>query len=124
LASEAVFEAVEALLVPLIPTTLSMRATEQMRKFLADHVDRPPEVIGFFSMVDGRKRLHRTLVATVPQVDASVLSVSIPASVLVEQMGVYRSPVSSFSPASAAAKAYRDLWEAVDERLHLRDNPY
>jgi chromosome partitioning protein len=117
LASEAVFEAAEALLVPLIPTTLSMRATEQLRRFLVDHVNRPPEVIGFFSMVDARKRLHRTLVATVPQVDPCILPVSIPSSIFVEHMGVYRAPISSFSPASAAAKAYRDLWEAVRARL-------
>jgi chromosome partitioning protein len=121
LASEAVFEAVEALLVPLIPTTLSMRATDQLRKFLNSHVNRPPQIIGFFSMVDARKRLHRTLVATVPLVDESILPISIPASVQVEHMGVYRSPITDFAPATAAAQAYRELWSAVRQRLGIDD---
>ena len=59
LVSENVFEAADALLVPLIPATLSSRTFEQLR----DVVDgAAPQLLAFFSMVDARKRLHREVI--------------------------------------------------------------
>ena len=59
LVSESVFEAADALLVPIIPATLSSRharaAAQRARR------DKGPQVLGFFSMADRRKRLHREL---------------------------------------------------------------
>ena len=60
--SESVFDAADALLVPLIPSTLTVRTFEQLSAFVEDEVEDPPEVVAFFSMVDGRKRLHREVV--------------------------------------------------------------
>jgi len=57
-----VFETADALLVPLIPATLSVRTFEQLLRFVADQVADPPDVVAFFSMVDRRKRLHREVV--------------------------------------------------------------
>src|SRR3954462_3431541 len=58
LVSESVFDAADALLVPLIPATLSSRTFEQLR----DVVDGSARLLAFFSMVDGRKRLHREVI--------------------------------------------------------------
>ena len=66
LVSESVFSAADLLLVPLIPSTLSVRTLEQLRRFLAGVEQPAPEVLAFFSMVDRRKKLHRELVASLP----------------------------------------------------------
>lgn len=63
LASESVFGAADALLVPVIPTTLSSRTLQQLSEFLDDR-DGAPALFPYFSMVDGRKRLHREVMAT------------------------------------------------------------
>ena len=59
LVSESVFEAADALLVPIIPATLSSRTLEQLHSVLGS--EGGPQVLGFFSMADRRKRLHREL---------------------------------------------------------------
>ena len=66
LVSENVFRAANVLLVPLIPTTLSLRTFDQLDGFLDDHPGRKKQkVMAFFSMVDNRKTLHRELVEKV-----------------------------------------------------------
>jgi cellulose biosynthesis protein BcsQ len=120
LVSESVFEAADALLVPLIPTTLSVRTFERLLDFVGTEVDRRPEVIAFFSMVDRRKQLHRSLVADLPNVYPAIVTTAIPAASDVERMGVHRTPVVVSAPTSAAAKAYTELWRETQERLAAR----
>ena len=50
--------------VPLIPSTLTLRTFEQLSDFVDAEVDRQPDIVAFFSMVDQRKRLHREVVET------------------------------------------------------------
>jgi chromosome partitioning protein len=117
LVSESVFDAADALLVPLIPSTLTLRTFEQLGRFVSAEVDRQPRIIAFFSMVDGRKRLHREVVATLPDSCGDVVRSAIPAATEVELMGVERSPVVVHAPYSRAARAYRLLWDEVRPRL-------
>jgi chromosome partitioning protein len=119
LVSENVFEAADALLVPLIPSTLTLRTFGQLGEFVATEVERPPQVIAFFSMVDRRKRLHREVVESLPQGRTDIARAAIPAATEVELMGVERSPVVVSSPRSRSAVAYRELWTEVSERLDL-----
>jgi cellulose biosynthesis protein BcsQ len=111
LVSESVFEAAELLLVPLVPSTLSVRTLEQLNAFLAGRAQ--PAVLPFLSMVDRRKRLHRELAASLPGVAAA----SIPSASVVELMGVRRAPVVVSLPRSPAARAYEALWEEVSAAL-------
>jgi cellulose biosynthesis protein BcsQ len=118
LVSESVFEAADALVVPLIPTPLSVRTFVQLENFLSDSDwRRPPRVIGFFSMVDGRKALHRELIDEVTASHPEIVAPTIPAAIDVERMGVHRAPVTASAPKSRAAKAYRELWSVVSERI-------
>jgi chromosome partitioning protein len=119
LVSESVFDAADALLVPLIPSTLTLRTFEQLGDFVAAEVDRPPRIVAFFSMVDGRKRLHREVVATLPNSRDDLVTSAIPAASEVELMGVTRSPVVIQFPRSRAARAYRALWDDVRDRLEI-----
>ncbi|HLK00756.1 MAG TPA: ParA family protein, partial [Streptosporangiaceae bacterium] len=110
LVSENVMHAADVLVVPLIPTTLSVRTLDQLTEFVAGFDGHRPRVLAFFSMADRRKRLHqetiKTLTAERPDVSAAV----IPSLSIVERMSVERAPVTSFAPASQAARAYRTLW--------------
>jgi chromosome partitioning protein len=118
LVSENVFRAADALVVPLIPTTLSMRTFDQLDVFLAENPGRKKQrVLAFFSMVDNRKNLHRELVEQVGSARADVLATQVPSASDIERMGVHRSPVPAFAPRSRSAIAYRDLWAEIVTRL-------
>ena len=117
LVSENVFRAADALLVPLIPTTLSLRTLEQLGRFLEDHDVGRLEVLPFFSMVDRRKSLHRETVATLHEHHPEVLAAQIPSATEVERMGVSRQVVHELAPGSRIARAYADLWAEVQDRL-------
>lgn len=112
LVSEAVFEAADALLVPIIPATLSSRTLDQLHTVL----NGGPKVLGFFSMADRRKRLHRELMAELSN-EHDLLETVIPNSADVERMGAERAALVDFAPRSRAALAYADLWEEVRIRL-------
>ncbi len=117
LVSESVFAAVDALLVPMIPTTLSVRTLGQLAAHQGqlglDH-----EVLPFFCMVDRRKKLHKQICAEADGGPFRFLEASIPYSSLVEQMGVHRSPLALYASArTAPVRAYRQLWDEVGQRI-------
>ena len=115
LVSESVFEAADALLVPLIPATLSSRTFDQLRRVVRSN-GHAPQVLGFFSMVDGRKRLHREVTESLAAAH-DVLTTAIPTSSDIERMGVYRTVVDRTAPRRPAARAYRALWREIRDRL-------
>ena len=117
LVSESVFEAADALLVPLIPTTLSVRTYDQLVRFVAAEVARRPEIVAFFSMVDRRKRLHRETIEGLSATTVGLATTVIPAATDVERMGVHRAPLCEFAPRSAAARAYAELWREIRARI-------
>ena len=116
LVSESVFEAADALLVPLVPATLSSRTYEQLRQVVLENGD-GPSVLAFFSMYDRRKRLHREVMDDLWGEGGGMLHAAIPAAADVERMGVRRTAVAEFAPRSRAAQAYEELWREVRESL-------
>ena len=117
LVSESVFDTADALLVPLIPSTLTMRTFEQLGEFVESEVKRRPQIVAFFSMVDGRKRLHREVMAGLGGEGNGILRAAIPAASDVERMGQARAPLEEFAPRGGAAVAFRELWKEISERL-------
>jgi cellulose biosynthesis protein BcsQ len=117
LVSESVFEAADALLVPIIPATLSSRTFVQLEELLGEARSGGPLILAFFSMVDGRKRLHRDVIEQLREQWTAVLEAEIPTSAEIERMGLRRAAVAYYAPATNAAIAYRALWEEVKARL-------
>ena len=115
LVSENVVHAADILLVPLIPTTLSVRTLEQLTEFVGE-LDHPPTLIPFFTMVDGRKRLHREVIDDLRTHRDDMATTVVPALSLVEQMAVHRAPLPVFAPRSRVARSYEDLWAEVSAR--------
>jgi cellulose biosynthesis protein BcsQ len=110
LVSENVLHAADVILVPLIPTTLSVRTLEQLADFVAEFNGRKPALLAFFSMVDRRKKLHREITEKLIVERTEVAATAIPALSVIETMSVERAPVAVYAPNSSAAKAYRALW--------------
>jgi len=116
LASESVFGAADALLVPVVPATLASRTLGQLERFL-DGDDHAPTVLPFLSMVDRRRKLHRQLVEELTAEWPRLLPTAVPAAAVIERMGVERAPVGVFARSSVAARVYRDLWAEVAAAL-------
>ena len=118
LVSENVMHAADVLLVPLIPTTLSVRTLDQLTEFVAGFNGRRPEIRAFFSMVDRRKKLHQEIIRDLSaERPKEIAATPIPALSLIERMSVERAPVTGFAPGSAAARAYRALWSEISKDM-------
>jgi len=120
--AENIFNAADYLLTPLIPTTLSVRAYEQMLSFLEESHYPLERVYIFFSMVDKRKKMHRETCVMIQNTCDRVLHNTIPYLSEIEQMGLTREPVAAFPHKSAAAIAYRDLWSEIEEVVLKESN--
>jgi chromosome partitioning protein len=116
LVSENVLHAADVIVVPLIPTTLSVRTLEQLADFIDEFKGHRPDLLAFFSMVDRRKKLHREITEKLSAERYDVARTVIPALSVIETMSVERAPVTVFAPNSAAAKAYRGLWAELRDR--------
>ena len=115
-ASESVFGAADALLVPTIPTPLSERTLVQLAEFLADW-KHPPLVLPFVSMIDRRRTLQRDIADRLHADWPDFLPTEIPNASIIEQMSTRRGPVGALAGGSSAAASYRQLWADISARL-------
>jgi len=119
LASENVINMADWLLIPLIPTHLSLRAYAQLKEFFVKEELDQNHLVPFFSMVDRRKRLHRDLIVEFAASHPELLRTYIPYLSQIEQMGVHRAPVGDFAGNGVGARAFDALWQAVMARTVL-----
>ena len=117
LLSENVFHAADMILVPVVPTTLSQRTFEQLRRFFKKESLPLERLVPFFSMVQARNRMHWEHVDDMRRRFPSFLETQIPLSVDVEKMGLYRMPVLAYARQKSAVQAYHRLCEEILERL-------
>jgi cellulose biosynthesis protein BcsQ len=113
LLSENVFRAADLLLVPVLPSPLSLRTLGQLRRHLQRKGPSGLEVACFFSMADARKRLHKDTIAGHLGRTPGLLRTVIPYASDVELMSVRRAPLPSYAPRNPAAQAYGRLWQEV-----------
>jgi cellulose biosynthesis protein BcsQ len=117
LVSEIIIGVCDALLVPLIPTTLSLRTLDQLSALIDEAGGDNVAVLPFFSMVDRRKKLHREIIEQLPTERPELLRAAIPSSTDVEKMSARREPVVAFAPRSVATIAFTALWGEVQSRV-------
>ncbi len=113
LLSEAVFEASELLLSPIIPTTLSLRTLEQLKKYIKDNNLKHLQLLPFFSMADRRKKMHREMIETVAEKHPDMLQSIIPYASDIERMGCERMPLGGYINKSRSVEAYHSLWNEI-----------
>lgn len=109
---EAVFVAADWVLMPNIPTTLSIRSFETVNDYFKENDLDRSKIKCFFSMVDHRKNLHHEVMNEFYK-DKYFLKSYIPYLSDVEKMGVHEAPIETFAASSYAAQCYRDLWKEV-----------
>ena len=117
LVAENIFNASERILIPVVPTTLSVRTYNQLLSFLKEVDFDARSVYTYFSMVDRRKKMHLELVQQVSKNYKRVMKSQIPYLSIIERMGVERQPVTASAPSSIAAEAYRSLWAEVRKKM-------
>lgn len=117
--STNIVNAADLLLVPLVPSPLSLRTLDHVVELAAAAPPPNPGVMAFFSMVDARRPLHRDVTAMVLGKYADVATTAIPASATVERMSQRRAPVEVFAAHTSAAAAFRALWSELAGRLGL-----
>jgi chromosome partitioning protein len=117
LVSENVLHAADALVIPLLPTPLSVRTLEQLLEFVARQNWRDIVLLPFFSMVDRRRRLHRDTTASLRERFPMLLATEVPYGAAFEMMAMRRAPIASFAPSSVEAGIYQKLWEEIDVRI-------
>ena len=117
--SENVFNMADYVLMPLIPTHLSVRAYDQVQKFCNKNGFKV-RLLPYFSMVDRRKRLHREIIVEFAGKHPDVLTSYIPYASQIEQMGTHRAPVNAYADNSVGGRAFSALWNALQQRLKLK----
>lgn len=117
LISENVFIAADHILVPIIPSTLSMRTYAQLLSFFDKKNYDRSKIAAFFSMVEKKKKMHRDMMHNMSEQYGDMLHSTIPYLSDIEKMGVYREPVVAFAPHSSAAISYQRLWEEIQQLM-------
>jgi cellulose biosynthesis protein BcsQ len=117
LLSEAVFEASNILLSPIIPTTLSLRTLEQLEKFIEENRLDKLVLIPFFSMADRRKKMHKNIMDSLTESRPDILTTAIPYASDIERMGLERMPLGGYIKKSPSTLAYDALWQEILARV-------
>ena len=109
---DAIFFGADWILMPNIPTTLSIRSYETVMAYFKENDLDSSKVKCFFSMVDHRKNLHHEVMNTFYK-DKFFLKSYIPYLSDVEKMGINEAPLETFATSSYAAQCDRDLWKEI-----------
>lgn len=119
LLSENVLRAADAVVVPLLPTPLSVRMLAQLRDFIAASGWSDLKLLPFFSMVDRRKSLHEEVITSARLQFPELLVTEVPYSSEIERMSLRREPIPAYSPRSTAGQVYSALWKEIEARTAL-----
>ena len=119
LVAENAILAADLVILPLVPSPLSLRSLQQVDALVhASHSKTP--ILAFLSMVDRRKAFHRDSVITMPRAVPTMTNIVVPGTVLIERMGVERRPVALYAPNTAAALAFSDLWVRIQSIIKAK----
>jgi chromosome partitioning protein len=114
--SENIFTAADVVLMPVIPTTLSIRTYQMVKDYFKEKDIDQQKMMCFFTMADMRKNLHHEIMNELYK-DKKFFQNYIPYLSDVEKMGIHKAPVMEFANSSYAAKSYRELWTEIKEGL-------
>ncbi len=109
--SDQVIRAANLIVMPIIPSTLSRRAYEEVRAHLGHQHKGVTPILPVFSMADRRRSAHRAAIAADP--DWPV----IPMASAAEEMADRHAAIGAYAPRSPVAVAVTQLWTAIERRL-------
>jgi cellulose biosynthesis protein BcsQ len=114
--TQCVLEAVDAVVVPTIPTALSLRTLATLHGHLKPLRKRGLLVLPFFSMVDERKAVHRRVRDFARAEGLGFLRAEIPHSTHVESSAARREPLTA-GAAHPVAEAFEALAGEIEQAL-------
>jgi len=115
--SQNIFKASDVIVIPTIPTILSVRTYNQIVKHFKSYTNNR-KIFTFLSMVDKRKRMHLEISEKILKLPKKqILRTPIYNSSIIEKMGEELAPVEIFAPYSESSKAYQKLWIELEEKL-------
>jgi cellulose biosynthesis protein BcsQ len=117
LLSENVLRAADAIIVPLLPTPLSVRMLVQLQEFIEANGWPDLALLPFFSMVDSRKSLHHEVIESARAQFPALLTTQVPYSSEIERMTLRRAPIPAYAPKSAGGQIYSILWTEIEARI-------
>ncbi|HIJ85285.1 MAG: Cobyrinic acid a,c-diamide synthase [Magnetococcales bacterium] len=117
LLSENILRVTDVLLIPLIPTPLSLRSYNRLVRHLAKNKKLKMRVVPFFNMVNTNNSVHRIIAKNVCGKHPIFAKQSIPHSNVIEAMGVKRAPLAIYAPDSDENLALTTLWREILKRL-------
>jgi len=112
--SENIFSAADIVLMPVIPTTLSVRTYNMVKDYFKEKDLDIKKMMCFFTMTDLRKTMHNEIMEELYK-DKRFFQNYVPYLSDVEKMGVHKAPIMEFANSSYAAKCYRELWTEIKE---------
>jgi cellulose biosynthesis protein BcsQ len=119
LVAENAIAAADLVVLPLVPSSLSLRSLEQVESIVSASGSKPP-VLAFLSMVDRRKLVHRNAVLTMPREIPAVTNIVVPGTVVIERMGVERQPVGVYAPNTPASLVFSELWVRIQSTVKAK----
>ena len=115
--SQNIFKASDVVIIPTIPTILSVRTYNQIVKYFKNYT-KNRKIFTFLSMVDKRKKMHLDISEKILKLPKKqILRTPIYNSTLIEKMGEVLAPVEIFAPHSESAKSYQNLWREIEEKI-------
>jgi chromosome partitioning protein len=115
LLADNIFTASDAVLMPVIPTTLSLRTYEMVKGYLQDR-DLLDKLACFITMADLRKKMHAEVIESLME-DKLFFEHYIPYLSDVEKMGSKRAPIAEYAKNSYAAICYEALWQEIKDGI-------
>ncbi|MEM7780779.1 MAG: ParA family protein [Pseudomonadota bacterium] len=109
--SAQVMRAADLVIVPLPPSPLSTRAFDQVVAEVRGSGKSHPPILPVLSMLDMRRNLHNQAREANPRWPV------VPLASAIELCAVERKPIGAFAPRSPAARAFAQLWTAIERKL-------
>ena len=113
LLTQNIFNASNLVIVPLVPSTLSVLAYHTIFDFFHKKNADLSKFLAFFSMVEKRKTMHKKTMQELYKNDSYFLKTNIPYLSEIEKMGINREPVIYSNPKSIASISFTNLWNEI-----------
>lgn len=114
--ADSVFHAADFVLMPTIPTTLSVRTYQIVKDYFENNKVDTDKLMCYFNMVDIRKNLHLEVMQTYAR-DHRFFQFYIPTATEIEKMGLHQQPILVAQPNSRGAHSFLALWQEMKEGL-------
>ena len=112
--ADSVFKIADIVLMPAIPTTLSVRTYEIVKNHFDNKNINAEKLMCYFNMVDVRKSMHLDVMGQFRK-DFRFFEYFIPNVSELEKMGLTQKPILATHPNSRGAHSFLALWNEIKE---------